>query len=164
MKCEVFEARSLMPVSAELLFDWHASPGAFEALIPPWQRLVVERGPEGLRNGDRVLILVRLAPGIWKRWEAEHFGVIPGRRFCDRQLRGPFAEWTHTHEFVPHGEGRSELVDRVEWRPPFGPFGAWAKPLLRRKLRLLFEFRHAATRLHLATFAGGADGAAKSAR
>jgi hypothetical protein len=168
MSVQIFEARSPMPVSAERLFAWHASDGAFAKLIPPWQRVEVLRPPRGLRDGDRVLLRVRLLPGIWKLWEAEHFGVIEGRRFCDRQLRGPFGHWEHTHEFLPRGEHDCELVDRVAWRAPFGLLGRLAQPFLRRELARLFAHRHAATRAHLeeelAAGAGAGRGAASSAR
>ena len=33
--------RSLMPVPAEELYAWHARPGAFERLLPPWERITV---------------------------------------------------------------------------------------------------------------------------
>ncbi|MBK9384921.1 MAG: SRPBCC family protein [Planctomycetes bacterium] len=168
MRDQIFEARSAMPVSAEQLFAWHASAGAFEKLIPPWQRVELLRPPQGLRDGDRVLLRVRLCPGVWKLWEAEHFGVIEGRRFCDRQLRGPFGRWEHTHDFVPRGEHACELVDRVAYRAPFGVLGRLAQPFLRRELARLFAHRHAATRAHLeaelAAGAGAGFGAASNAR
>ena len=35
----IFEWRSVMPASADEVFAYHARPGAFRRLAPPWQKL-----------------------------------------------------------------------------------------------------------------------------
>ncbi len=100
----VYERRSSMPVSADELYAWHARPGAFERLAPPWQRLRVVERSGTIENGDR---LVMEAP-VWPthvRWVAVHREHVRGRQFVDVQEKGPFALWRHRHAFEP--EGRS---------------------------------------------------------
>ena len=66
-----FIAATLLPASAEAVFDWHEAPGAFERLTPPWERVRVVRHAGGIRDGARVSLLV----GPWPlalRWEMEH--------------------------------------------------------------------------------------------
>ena len=48
----IFIRRSRIPAPAEAVFDWHARPGAFERLTPPWQPVeIVERsGAEALKT------------------------------------------------------------------------------------------------------------------
>src|SRR5688572_21517692 len=62
-KSQLFEARSQMPVDAEAVFAWHAREGAFERLQPPWESVeVVERQGEGVREGVRVVVRVKVGP------------------------------------------------------------------------------------------------------
>src|ERR1700693_967917 len=96
----VFEWRSPMPVSADELYAWHLSPGAFERITPPWQRMRVIERSGGVAGGARVVFEVKMGP-VWRRWTADHHDVIEGRQFVDVQVRGPFAAWEHTHRFVP---------------------------------------------------------------
>ena len=95
-------------------------------------------------EGSRVHLRVRIGP-FRRRWTAEHFDCTPGRRFRDRQIEGPFAEWVHTHSFEPDGEG-CVLEDRVEYALPGGRWvNRLLRPFVRRKLKRLFEYRHRVT-------------------
>src|SRR3990167_1504442 len=101
----VFERRSLMPVSADELCAWHAQPGAFERLNPPFQPVEVEERTGGLEVGARTVI--RGVGPLGSRWVAEHTAYEPGRMFRDEQVSGPFAKWVHTHRFEPKPDGTS---------------------------------------------------------
>jgi uncharacterized protein (TIGR01777 family) len=146
----VFEWRSTMPVPVDELFAYHARPGAFERLAPPWQKLRILEQGGGMKDGGRVVFKVYVGP-VGKRWVAEMSGYEEGRQFTDRQVEGPFASWEHTHRFVPGADaGTSELLDHVEYRLPAGgftdPIGAGPA---RKQLERLFGFRHARTRADL---------------
>jgi hypothetical protein len=137
-----------MPVSAGELFDWHARPGAFQRLVPPWAPVRLESFG-GIGEGDRAVI--RIGPGpLSIRWVAEHHDVIEGEQFCDRQVQGPFAHWDHTHRMEPSAGGTSRLIDALDFKLPAGPIGAqvgkwFAEPELRRQ----FAYRHRITRRDL---------------
>ena len=139
-----------LPVSAEALFDWHDREGALYRLLPPWAPVRVERF-EGIGNGDRAEL--RIGPGpLAVRWVAEHHDRIEGHQFCDRQVKGPFAHWDHTHRFKPADGGGSQLIDRIDYRAPGGPIGDLLAPsLLEPELARQFAYRHRITRrdLHL---------------
>ena len=68
--------------------------------------------------------------------------VFTGVRFVDRQLRGPYALWHHTHTFEPV-PGGTLLRDVVRYRLPFGPFGRLVERLfVRRDVERIFAYRH----------------------
>lgn len=152
----VFEWRSEMSATVDELYAYHARPGAFERLAPPWQRLrVLEQS--GDVTGGRIGFDVWFGP-VRRHWLAEMGDGVPGRQFVDRQIEGPFKAWQHTHRFVPIGDRRSELLDHVEYELPAGfvtdfvgegPAGT--------TLRRLFRFRHERTRLDLERHAVWAD-------
>lgn len=148
-----FLARSLMPVPAADLYAWHAHPGAFERLVPPFQRVRVLQRHGTIDEGDRTLLQLRLGP-LPLRWLAEHRNHEPGHGFTDVQVKGPFAHWAHTHTFEPLGED-AILQDLVRYRLPGRGLGnRLAAPLVDRMLARTFAWRHARTRLDLLRHAG----------
>lgn len=144
-----------MPVVAEEVYRWHARPGAFERLAAPWARLEVLERHGSIHDGDRLVLRLRLAPGVWKRWVAVHRDHLLGRRFVDVQEQGPFAAFAHTHSFEPADDGRSILRDRIVYRPPLGALGRLiAGRRVRRDLARAFAYRHRVTADDLAAHAG----------
>ena len=152
----IFEWRSVMPASADEVFAYHARPGAFRRLAPPWQKLkVIEES--GDVTGGRVAFDVWFGP-LKRRWVAEMGSAMPGRQFVDRQVEGPFASWEHVHRFVPVDEGRSELIDHIEYSLPAGGLtDAVGEGPAGKTLERLFRFRHERTRLDLERHAVWAD-------
>ncbi|GAA3938952.1 SRPBCC family protein [Microbacterium soli] len=84
-----------------------------------------------------------LGEGDEVTWSARHFGirfrlssivfdVERPHRFRDRQVRGPFAAFLHTHEFAP-AEGGTRMRDTIEFRSPLGPLGRLVDAVVMRK-------------------------------
>jgi uncharacterized protein (TIGR01777 family) len=143
----------VLPVSAGQAFAWHERPGAFERLMPPWQRVEVIAREGGICDGDRTTLRMRLGP-VWRQWVAEHRDYQAGRLFRDVQVAGPFALWEHTHRFEPIGEGASRLIDQVQYKLPFGTLGrCLGGRQVRRMLDSVFSYRHRLTGLDLAMHA-----------
>jgi uncharacterized protein (TIGR01777 family) len=117
------------------VFAWHARPGAFARLSPPWQpmRLITEAA--SLRDGRATLAL----PG-GLRWVAVHQpdDYDPPRRFVDAiggdglaTLPARIAvRWRHTHDFEDVGDGRTRVIDRLD------------TPVPGSLLRPMFTYRH----------------------
>jgi uncharacterized protein (TIGR01777 family) len=145
----VFVQRSRLEVPAAEVFAWHARPGAFERLLPPWEDLRVVERRGTIRDGDRLVLELRRGP-FRRCWVAEHRDYEEGRQFRDVQLEGPFAVWEHTHRTIPDGPEACVLEDEVRWELPGGRLGAaLGEGLAARQLARLFGFRHARTRLDL---------------
>ncbi|MFK7930750.1 MAG: TIGR01777 family oxidoreductase [Myxococcota bacterium] len=135
---QTFRASLDHPVN--VAWDWHARPGAFARLAPPWEQMELLESSGGLDVGARTVFRVRKA-GVPITWVAEHTAHQVYRFFVDEQREGPFASWRHEHRFSPVGEDRCELEDEVQWSPPLGPLGAVAVPALKRTNDALFRFR-----------------------
>src|SRR5512139_741517 len=142
---ELFVRRSHLDAPAAEVFRWHARPGAFERLTPPWEavRVVERRG--GIEDGARLVL--RLGPGPFgPRWVAEHRDYVEGEQFRDVQTAGPFAHWVHTHRVEPDGADACWLEDRIEYALPLGGLGALVGGgYTRRKLARMFRYRHRLT-------------------
>lgn len=138
----VFEKRSRIHATPEAVFAFHEAPDALERLTPPWEKLRVVERTGGIKAGARVVLETRIGP-VWARWIAEHTRYEPGRLFQDVQIRGPFRRWEHTHRMDPDGDGGCILVDHVEYELPLGGLGALAGGwMVRRRLELMFDYRH----------------------
>ena len=139
----VFEYRVPLDAPSAEVFRWHARPGAFVRLSPPWHRVDVIDARGGIENGARLTL--RLGPPPFSvEWVAVHQGFEEGRRFVDVQESGPFADWTHEHTFEDAGAGRSVVHDRIDYTLPFGSAGAFALDwFTRRTLARVFGYRAA---------------------
>lgn len=98
--------------------------------------------PTPIAMGKGTLIDYRISLfGVPMKWRTEIEVYEPGFRFVDRQLRGPYALWRHTHEFRD-AAGGTLMTDHVAYSVGFGPLGSAARALfVRRTLDRIFDFR-----------------------
>ena len=140
-----FTKRTRINAPAAAVFAWHARPGAFERLTPPWERVQPLESSGGIEDGARRCFRVRVGPA-WVRWVAEHRDYVEGRQFRDVQIEGPFARWEHTHRFEPDGPQACYLEDTVEYALPFGFLGSlFGGRSARSSLERMLDYRHAVT-------------------
>jgi ligand-binding SRPBCC domain-containing protein len=139
---EVLEREQVVATPLEDAFAFFADPWNLEAITPPWLRFRIVDAPPRLERGSLLRYRLRLFgwPISWRteiaRWEPPH-------RFVDVQTRGPYRLWEHTHELEAVGAGSTRIRDRVRYRVPAAPL---ARPLVRRWLRAIFDFRADAMR------------------
>lgn len=156
-----FATRSEIGHSPDRVFAWHARPGSLLRLFPPWWTVRVLAGPANLSAGDRVVLRVGKGP-MRATSEFERSEMDPAGLIVDRQVRGPFQHWRHSHRLEPLAGGGTALVDTVEWTRPTGPLGAaFGARRVRRELGRIFEFRARRIERDLALIAryGSGDGA-----
>ena len=86
-----------------------------------------------------------LPPGFdedWDRGTAKTTGAItewqPPHHFVDRQLRGPYTLWHHTHTFEELNGG-TLCLDHVRYRPRGGALVHWL--FVRRDVERIFTYR-----------------------
>jgi uncharacterized protein (TIGR01777 family) len=126
---------SVVDAPRDDVFAWHARPGAFHRLSPPWSPMRLIGEATSLKDGRATLAL----PG-GLRWVAQHQADFydPPRRFVDAiSSDGPASlpariavRWRHIHDFEDAGEHRTRVIDRVETPVPAGA------------LRPMFAYRH----------------------
>lgn len=74
------------------------------------------------------------------RWLARIEAVSP-EGFTDRQLKGPFAEWVHRHEFIVVDDHTTEVQDDINLRLRSHPVWWFVGLGMWLGLPLLFAYR-----------------------
>jgi ligand-binding SRPBCC domain-containing protein len=168
-----FHSEQWLPYPVDLIFAFFANPENLPRLMPDWQKTRIEKAaftqpppnPSSTAHrfksivagsGTRMTLSFRPFPYSPRRvpWEAEITEFVWNDHFCDRQIRGPFASWSHCHSVSPEirtndlGEQISGtlLCDDIEYGLPFGKLGELANNLfLARQLRRTFAYRSSRT-------------------
>ncbi|MBA3245975.1 MAG: SRPBCC family protein [Actinobacteria bacterium] len=136
------ERTQLVPRCLDETFAFFADPHNLEAITPPWLHFRILDAPDRLERGSFLRYRLRLY-GIPVRWLTEIESWQPPRGFSDRQLRGPYLLWLHSHRFAPVAAG-TEIYDNVRYRVPGGPLAPTR--LVRRLVDEIFDYRAARLR------------------
>ena len=137
-----FVLRTRLNHAVSDVFAWHMRPGALYRLIPPWEKVTIERREGTPSTGGRVALRVRRGAAEI-RFEVRHTDFEQDRFFRDEQVRGPFTRWVHTHRFEPEDDGGCTVEDHVDWELPMGAAGRLLGGLtVEAELERFFGFRH----------------------
>jgi uncharacterized protein len=156
----VYRFESTLDFSQSEVFQYHASAGALDRLIPPWEGIRLLSRADSIDVGSEILMENRIF-GIPSRWLARHTQLDVPNSFQDIQVSGPFRHWQHTHLFQPIHDRRTQLIDSIDFRLRFEPISKVLMGWVRSKLDRMFAYRHATTRHdlelshHLNSYLGG---------
>ncbi len=114
-----FHYETPLPFSRKFVWDWIVRPGVFTRLIPPSENLTLvdEQGKPMFDQGiaEGVLKHFKIARGpITVSWDALHQSFKPGFEFVDKQVRGPFASFEHTHTLKETGPDSCVMIDSID--------------------------------------------------
>jgi len=139
-----YEHRFRVRAPLAAVAEFHSRSASMPAITPPPMIVRVHAAPPRLGEGDEMDFTLWAGP-LPLRWLAKIENVSPGG-FTDRQLRGPFAAWTHRHSFVRIAERETEVVDEVQAEVKRHPFWGPVGLLMWAGMPLLFAFRGWRTR------------------
>ena len=131
---------STVLASAQFVYDWHTKDTAFQRLIPPWESVKVLNKQGTFDSLNVTLQMNRF--GIPIRWVAEHFNVVQGEQFIDRQLKGPFKSWVHSHLFESMADNRTKMTDQIEFKLPLLASNFLSNWQVEKDLQRMLYYRH----------------------
>lgn len=134
-----------IPRPIDDVFTLFAEAGNLERITPPELnfRILLPK-PTAIAAGT--LIDYRLRLFGWSfDWRSEITTWEPPHRFVDRQVKGPYRLWIHTHRFR-EVDGGTVIEDEVRYELPLRPLGEIAYPLVRLHLERIFRYREKAIR------------------
>ncbi|MFZ4985826.1 MAG: SRPBCC family protein [Blastocatellia bacterium] len=146
MKTFVLERHQIINRTSSETFDFFSDAFNLERITPPFLRFRIVTTPPIQMEKGRLIDYQLALFGVPFRWRTVIEEWSPETHFVDRQLKGPYRLWHHTHTFEELGPHRILMKDVVRYRIPFGPIGRLAQWLfVGRMLRLIFDYRATAT-------------------
>ena len=138
---ELLERTQLIRRPRKEVFRFFENPKNLERITPAFLKFRIVT-PEPIAMVEDARIEYRLALfGLPFGWCTTIESYESPTMFVDRQLRGPYRLWRHTHEFSDF-PGGTRMVDRVEYELPFGFLGDLAHAVfVRRTLNRVFDHR-----------------------
>ena len=144
MRERVLRRVQILDAPIDEAFEFFSRAENLEAITPPLLRFrITTPSPIAMAVGTLIRYRLRLR-GVPVSWLTRIEAWDPPRGFVDRQLRGPYALWHHTHSFEPWGPGGSQtrMTDLVRYGQRLGPLGTIAEHLVvRSDLERIFDFR-----------------------
>ena len=142
MKIYSLKRETTLSAPLERVFEFFSEARNLEKITPPFLKFqVLTPGP--IRMAPNATIEYRLkVRGFPVRWQTVIETWNPPHEFSDRQARGPYALWHHTHRFRAIGDAQTWMEDEVRYALPLGPLGQFAHWLMvRRDVEAIFDYR-----------------------
>ncbi len=144
-RTHILERTTRVPRPLEEVFPFFANARNLERITPPGMGFqITSAQPLEMRRNLMIDYRLRIA-GIPLHWRSQISEWNPPHSFVDVQIKGPYAEWVHRHEFLAEGN-HTVMRDIVRYSLPFGVLGSLALPLVKKQLRDIFDFRESAIR------------------
>ncbi len=137
------QTTTYMPISIEQAWDFFSLASNLEKITPKELdfRIIAKPDVPRIFSGMRIQYKVRPLLNIAVKWETEIGEVDAPFKFMDKQLKGPYALWEHTHLFeeVPGGV---KMTDVVSYALPLGWLGMLMHNIVvKKKLEEIFTYR-----------------------
>ncbi|HEV2618788.1 MAG TPA: SRPBCC family protein [Acidobacteriaceae bacterium] len=159
-----YQTEQWLPYPLESVFEFFADPENLPLLMPEWQDAHIDEeeivpppprpgsvaGPAFKAAGAASRLTLSFLPFPYApfrmRWVAEISDFVWNERFCDRQVSGPFAYWSHCH-YLTHAVRANIpgtlIADDLEYELPHGILGRLAhRFFLARQIENIFFVRH----------------------
>ena len=138
-----YKAEQFLPIKKERAWEFFSSPNNLSIITPPELgfKILSKFNGEDIYEGMKIDYSVKPLFGISMGWQTEICEIQIQKHFTDRQLKGPYKVWEHTHSFIEKKNGVL-MTDVINYELPFGIVGKLVEKLLvRRKVKSIFSFR-----------------------
>lgn len=143
MSTYYYKTEQLLAIDIDTAWNFFSSAKNLARITPPELdfKILTELNDQEIYEGMRINYTVKPLLGIPLRWETEICKVQKPLFFTDRQVKGPYKLWEHTHTYKEVDNGIL-MQDEVKYQLPFGVIGELAHLLIvKKKVENIFSFR-----------------------
>ena len=138
-----FKTEHLLPINIEMAWSFFSSAKNLALITPPEMefKILTKLDDKEIYEGLLIDYTVKPVFGIPLNWQTEIFKVDKPHSFADRQLKGPYKIWEHTHTFIQKENG-TLMIDELKYQIPLGILGQLAHTVfVKEKVAEIFKFR-----------------------
>jgi len=130
-----------LPKKVSEVFPFFTDEKNLERLTPDFLNFhVVKKSTDTIQEGTLIDYRLKLR-GVSLKWRTLIENWEPDKKFVDRQIKGPYRLWHHTHEFEEIAGG-TLMRDRVLYKLPMGRLGQlFSGPFVKADVTKIFSFR-----------------------
>lgn len=143
MKIYLFKTSQFLHTDINTAWNFFSSAKNLATITPPELdfKILTDLGDKDIYEGMLIEYTVKPLFGIPLNWKTEIGEIKKPSMFMDKQLKGPYKIWEHTHYFTEKENGVL-MEDEVKYQLPFGFVGALTHSLIvKKKIEEIFEFR-----------------------
>ena len=132
-----------LPISITEAWNFFSAAGNLSKITPPEMKFIIQTDLIGktIHSGMKIEYSVSPLLNIPLHWITEIINVHEPYSFTDKQIKGPYKLWEHTHTFQETATG-VKMTDEVRYALPMGWVGDLAHSLIvKHKLDNIFDFR-----------------------
>lgn len=143
MKFYHYQTEQFLPTDINTAWHFFSSAKNLALITPPELcfKILTRLNDTDIYPGMLIDYTLKPLFGIPVHWKTEIAGINKPQMFVDKQLKGPYKIWEHTHQFIQKENGVL-MKDAVRYQLPFGVIGKMAHSLIvKRKLLRIFNYR-----------------------
>lgn len=138
-----YKTEQWLPIGIEEAWNFFSSPFNLSKITPKEMdfKILSPSLPSKIYQGMLIDYTVKPLFGIPVQWTTEIVNLSENQYFTDRQLKGPFKIWEHTHTFEPENGG-VKMSDVVVYELPLGHIGLLAHQfVVMAQIEFIFKYR-----------------------
>lgn len=143
MKTYHYKTAQFLPTDINTAWHFFSSAKNLATITPPELgfKILTDLDDTDIYEGMLIEYTVKPLFGIPLHWQTEIGKIKKPEMFIDRQLKGPYKMWEHTHEFIPNEKGVL-MKDSLKYELPFGLIGMMAHAsIVKQKIVRIFNYR-----------------------
>ena len=138
-----FKTEQFLHVDIETAWDFFSSAKNLALITPPEMdfKILTNLDDKEIYEGMIIDYTVKPLLGIPLRWQTEIVRVNKPFSFTDRQVKGPYKLWEHTHTYIQQENGIL-MIDEVKYQLSFGVLDSLIDNIIiKNKIKNIFAFR-----------------------
>jgi ligand-binding SRPBCC domain-containing protein len=137
----ILRSEQTIALPRDEVFEFFSNAANLERITPKELNFKIT-SPQPIEMKTGALIDYRLSlHGFPMNWRTEITLWNPPYEFVDTQLKGPYSQWIHHHEFIEIDANTTLIKDEVKYRLPLEPFGDLAHFIVKGQLDGIFAYR-----------------------